>query len=234
MVINTLKTDDVREMLRNAPIVRDTKELINIQFEADKDYIIKKENDKYKLAELKWFISLDLNIKGLEKVYHKVPEKWKDIASEDGWINSNYGFAAFSSKNNSQYENAARHLELDKNTRKAMLIYNRPSMHEEWYNHKTNVQKWQEASETEYAELFGDFMRCQNNQFFIRNDKLIMIVQMRSQDAMFGYNDDIFWFQYLYNRMYDRLKTKYKKLKRTNILMNCNSLHVHERYFKFL
>lgn len=64
------------------------------------------------------------------------------------------------------------------------------------------------------AELLGDFMCCQNNHFFIRGNKLIMIVQMRSQDAVFGYNNDIFWFQYLYNKTYDRLKIEYKKMEK--------------------
>ena len=89
-----------------------------------------------------------------------------------------------------------------------------------------------------------DFMCCQNVQYFINEideqfDSLDCIVNFRSNDAVFGYNNDAAWVKIVSERLTDMLnnvwKGKYgKTVKPGHIYWNAGSLHIYERHFKFL
>ena len=77
-------------------------------------------------------------------------------------------------------------------------------------------------------------MCCQNNHFIIRDNKLIMTVHMRSLDAVFGYNADYIWFDYIFNIAVQYLKRTYEDLERGEMIIYADSVHVYEMHYKDL
>tara|TARA_R100000988_G_C3895499_1_gene114903 strand:- start:368 stop:619 length:252 start_codon:yes stop_codon:yes gene_type:complete len=72
-------------------------------------------------------------------------------------------------------------------------------------------------------------------QFFIVDNKLECVVQMRSQDAVFGYNNDIAWFKHVQMKMLNKINDMRKligaqELSLGPITMQVGSLHVYPRH----
>lgn len=170
----------------------------------------KSSNISYIKKELKWYLSQSLSING----YVDDIKIWKYTANKHGEINSNYGYLVFSEDNGSQFENAYKSLINDRYTRQAVIIYTRPEIHTE-------------AFESDKK----DFICTNLNHFFIRNNRLIMIYQMRSNDFIYGFFNDFAWACFLYRKMFRKLKKTYKDLEYGYIQWNADSLHIYERHF---
>lgn len=218
-----------------------TKELLHAVFVADKNYIVRKPKEPYQTNELEWFISQSRNVEDLRSFAGFIPKIWKDIKNENNIINSNYGWCCLSEENGSQFVNAMQHLEKDKNSRRAIMIYNRPSMHTDWCSYriipKTTTRicgQWHHLSPNQYKMIRGDFMCCQNNHFIIRDNKLIMTVHMRSLDAVYGYNADYIWFDWIFNKAIQYLKKTYEDLERGEMVIYADSVHVYEKHYEDL
>ena len=141
---------------------------------------------------------------------------WKNIANEDGTINSAYGYLLFclddaKEKNCSQWEWAVRSLIKDKDSRQAILHYNRPR--HQYFNNK-------------------DFVCTMSNQFFIRDNKLHMNTFIRSQDVFFGSTFDIPFFTLLMQCMLNELSKVYPDLEMGYYYHNMGSCHLYERNFE--
>lgn len=228
-------TSAICRLLNNAEEVNGTKELVHQVFLADKNYIVRKPKEPYQSNELHWFISQSRNVEDLKSFSGFTPKIWEEISEIDGTVNSNYGWCCLSKENGNQFWNAMKHLELDRNSRRAIMIYNRPTMHEDWIaNRGNNNLRWQYKESEEYKKLRGDFMCCQNNHFIIRGDKLIMTVHMRSLDAVFGYNADYIWFDFIFNKALQYLKKTYPELERGDMVIYADSVHVYERHYEYL
>lgn len=228
-------TSAICRLLNTAEEVNGTKELVHQVFLADKNYIVRKPKEPYQSNELHWFISQSRNVEDLKSFAGFTPKIWKDIAEIDGTVNSNYGWCCLSKENGNQFWNAMKHLELDRNSRRAIMIYNRPTMHEDWIaNRGNNNIRWQYKESEEYKKLRGDFMCCQNNHFIIRGNKLIMTVHMRSLDAVFGYNADYIWFDFIFNKAVQYLNKTYPELERGDMIIYADSVHVYERHYEDL
>ena len=61
-----------------------------------------------------------------------MPKIWKTVSSREGEINSNYGYLIFSAENKEQYEKVLKTLQADPTSRRAVMIYTNPNMHEQW------------------------------------------------------------------------------------------------------
>lgn len=228
-------TSAICRLLNSQEPVNGTKELIHQVFIADKNYIVRKPKQPYQQNELEWFITQSRNIEDLKSIAGFIPKIWEEIAEKDGTVNSNYGWCCLSKENGSQFWNAMKHLELDKHSRRAIMIYNRPSMHNDWIANRGNYNlRWQYKTKDSYKGLRGDFMCCQNNHFLIRDNKLEMTVHMRSLDAVFGYNADYIWFDWIFNKAVQYLKKTYPELERGNMVIYADSVHVYERHFEDL
>ena len=196
-----------------------TVELQNVQFIADKDYILREPNYDYIKREIEWYESQSLNVYDIPG---EIPAIWKACADVNGEINSNYGWMIWSKENGSQYNNCIWNLVNDPVTRNAVMIYNRPSMHvDATSNHK------------------HDFCCTYAVQCFLNPTddgySLKYIVYMRSNDAVFGYNNDINWHKYVQSKMVEELRVKLNcNITEEPIIWNAGSLHVYERHFKFL
>lgn len=220
-----LKTEDIKNILIEKYKKGDfrylyggevkTVEIQHAHFLADKDHILREPNYDYAKREIEWYNSQSLNVNDIPG---NTPKIWLDCADKNGIINSNYGWCIYSPQNFLQYENCLKTLIKDLHTRQAVMIYTRPSMQ---YEHNMNGMH--------------DFMCTFSSQVFINENKLDYIVNMRSNDAIFGYNSDYLFHKYVQEKMCKDLTEKLEyEIIPGDIIWNAGSLHVYERHFKFL
>mgnify|MGYP003293286366 CR=1 FL=1 len=223
-------TEDIKQLLKQKyenndfRILKDgtkTIELQNIQFVADKDYILRKPNYEYAHRELNWYLSQSLNVNDIPG---ETPAIWKKCADIYGNINSNYGWMVFSKENGSQYKNCIKTLIEDPHSRQACMIYNRPSMHFDSVKYRRK-----------------DFCCTYSVQCFLNENSsndgytLKYIVYMRSNDVVFGFNNDLYWHKYVQNIMCEQLSEQLKcTVEPEDIIWHSGSLHVYERHFNLL
>lgn len=186
-----------------------TIEVIGESFTADEDWIIRKPNYEYIERELEWYESQSLYV---EDIPGETPAIWKQVSSREGKINSNYGYLIWSTGNYDQYNNVRDELLNNTNSRRAVMIYNRPSMH---YDYQMNGM--------------SDFICTYANTFLIRDGKLISHYLMRSNDAVFGYDNDVHWALHVQKKLAGELGVEVGEL-----IWTATNLHVYERHFKFI
>ena len=92
------------------------------------------------------------------------------------------------------------------------MIYNRPSI-------------WKEYNE----EGKNDFICTNAVSYVIRNELIHAIVQMRSNDVVFGYKNDYAWQLTILEKLAKDLQCKPGR-----IIWQVQNLHVYERHFKLI
>jgi thymidylate synthase len=184
-----------------------TIEMIGACFEANHPTIFGEVNEEYVERELEWYKSMSLYVKDIPG---KTPAIWEQVASSEGKINSNYGWAIYSEDNGFQYLNVLRELAQNPNSRRAVMIYTRPTM-------------WQDYN----RDGMSDFMCTNAVQYMIRNGQLVAVVQMRSNDVVFGYRNDYAWQKYVADQLSNNLKLSHPP----KIIWHVGNLHVYERHF---
>ena len=191
-----------------------TIELQGISFLADEETIFGERNEEYIMAELAWYESADKRVQRLFEIYGKEVSIWKRVADERGEVNSNYGYCIYSSERGSQYVNVLNTLLKDPLSRQAVMIYQHPDMH----------------------SIAGKDFTCTNAvQYFINKrypkspDYLDCVVQMRSNDVVFGYNNDRAWQLHVLEQLAKELGVHVG-----NITWQVGSLHIYERHYKYL
>ena len=196
-----------------------TVEIQNAHFLADRDNIIRLPNYDYANREIEWYKSQSLFVKDIPG---DTPKIWQMCANKDGKINSNYGWCIWSDENKNQFDSCIERLLDDHSTREACMIYNRPSMQTDCHENGMH-----------------DFMCTYSTQHFLNeveggNFTLDYTVFMRSNDAVFGYCNDVLWHMYVHSMMIDRLRNEGLNVMHGKMIWNAGSLHVYERHFKYL
>ena len=101
-----------------------TKALFNVGFTIenpmDNHIDCKQRNWKhdYAEAEWQWYLTGLPNVKMLGEIYGKVPEIWKRMANEEGYVNSNYGYQW---QRNDQFDKVIELLKSNPRTRQATI-----------------------------------------------------------------------------------------------------------------
>ena len=222
-----MSVNDVRNYFRNEleegnfAIDRNgskTIELLGASFIADEPAIFGEPNQDYISAEIDWYETESTNINTLKDLYGKKPQAWEYSANEHGEINSNYGHLVFSDKYHNQFDKALNDLIHNPDSRRACMVYNRPSI-------------WVEFNE----DNKNDFI-CTNAQtFYIRDGALHMVSQMRSNDVVFGYKNDWAWARHLLRMMTEAyVDATGEKIRPGLIFWQVQNLHVYERHFHLL
>ena len=150
------------------------------------------------------------------KYFSKASPFWDKIKNSDGTVNSAYGHLIFCMNDGnglSQWEWAVNSLRKDKDSRQAIMHYNRP-MHQ--------------------YDGVKDFPCTISNQFFIRNDQLHLTSYMRSNDIFFGLTFDLPFFTILMHVMILELKDLYPNLILGTYTHFDGSLHAYEKDFDTL
>ena len=191
-------------------------ELTGVSFTADEPTIFGVENREYVEREKAWYDSQSLSVNDIKP---PVPEIWKAVASKDGKINSNYGWCVYSLGNEHQYSHVLSTLMNQEQSRRAVMVYTRPSIQEDYRK-----------------DGMSDFICTNAVQYLIRDDQLKVIVQMRSNDVVFGYKNDLAWQVEVQERLLTDLN-KFRhdgQLTSGEITWQVGSLHIYERHFKYL
>ncbi len=191
-------------------------EIPGASFMAGKETIFDEVNRDYVERELKWYESQSLYV---DDIPGGPPAIWAAVSSKtDRQINSNYGYLIYSPENGSQYKNVLAELRKSPTSRRAVMIYTRPSMHYE-YN----------------TDGMSDFICTNTVQFLLRDGFLDMIVQMRSNDVRFGYRNDRAWQKHVQDCMVLDLNQQYGQddveAQAGDIYWQVGSLHVYEKDF---
>ena len=212
-----LTVDDIRQYfiqeLRDENFTVDrtnskTIELIGASFIADEEAIFGEPNVPYIDAELDWYLGCSTNINDI-RYKDEPPKAWQYAANEYGEINSNYGKLIFDDKYYRQFDNVVNELNHEPDSRRAVMIYNRPSI-------------WTEFDENGK----NDFICTNAVSYYIRDNRLQSVVQMRSNDVVFGYKNDYAWQRYVMNMVANEVDCEVGSL-----IWQVQNLHVYERHF---
>ena len=213
----TLEIDQIRTYFRNEldnkRFTTDrnggkTIELIGASFYADDPAIFGVPNQDYIDAELAWYESQSTNINDIY-IDKDPPKAWQMSANRHGEINSNYGHLIFSDKYHNQFEQVVDELRRNKDSRRASMVYQRPSI---WVEYNDNCK--------------NDFICTNAVTYYIRDNELHSVVQMRSNDVIFGYRNDYAWQEYVLYALADELKVDTGQM-----YWQVQNLHVYERHF---
>lgn len=190
-----------------------TIEILGASFVADKPAIFGTPNEEYIKAEIDWYNRKSTNINDIFED-KEPPQAWQYSANKHGEINSNYGKLIYSGKYHKQYDKALNDLLINNDTRRASMVYQRPSI---WKEYKENGK--------------NDFICTNAVTYYIRNNMLHAVVQMRSNDVIFGYRNDYAWQRHVQEQLQNDLYYNGVKTELGYIYWQVQSLHVYERHF---
>lgn len=207
---NLIETIDANTDLNklNSPRGLKVKELLLTSIEIDPtmpmiNFNARKFNYKYFAGELLWYINMDRKI----DIIKNFSNFWDNIKNEDGTVNSNYGYLLFGKQMNWVVNSLLN----DKSSRQAIAY-----LGGEKYQYKGNK----------------DLICTQYIIFFIRDNKLYMKVQMRSNDVFYGLSYDAPFFATVHQTVYLNLKEKYKDLELGSYFHFSDNSHFYERHFE--
>ena len=192
-----------------------TIELVPASFLADEPSIFGTVNQDYVNDELNWYDSMSTNIFDI-RPDAEPPAAWKYSANQHGEINSNYGTLIYDDKYYNQFERVLWEQHENQDGRRATMVYNRPS---NWVEYNENGK--------------NDFICTNAVTYYIRNDELQSVVQMRSNDVVFGYKNDYAWQRHVMDRLceeYNKL-TQGVQIEPGFMHWQVQNLHVYERHF---
>lgn len=186
-----------------------TVEVIGYSFWATEPVVFGEVNEDWARREIAWYESQSLSVNDIEP---PIPEIWRRVADRDGLINSNYGWMIYSDENGRQYDHVLEELRRNPDSRRGVMIYNRPDM---WSAYDLNGR--------------SDFCCTMGVEYFIRDGRLNAVVQMRSSDLIYGYKGDRHWQDHVLQKLAVDLGVK-----PGHITWQAGSAHVYERHFHLI
>jgi len=201
---------------------RRCKELNNVMFDiTDNNNIVffldKKKYIEYLTGELFWYLTADDRV----DVINHFSKFWNSI-STNGKCNSAYGNLLFNTNDNipKLYNNDSNQwwytfetLKQDMHSRRAFMLFQRPRF--------------------QYLEN-KDIPCTMYIIFFIRKNKFMSTVHMRSSDIRRGIIYDVPFFYVLHFNMYKNLLQYYNNLELVNMTFMTNSLHLYDIDYDFV
>lgn len=174
-------------------------------------------NEAYVRAEMDWYKSQDRCITG--HIGIESNKIWKKIASPTtNCVNSNYGWCIFSAENYLQYQMAVDAFKENRFTKRATMIYSRPSIVFEWND---GIHASHDAICTIY---------CQAELRMYRDEYVLDYhVHMRSNDAWYGMRNDYKWHKYVIEMLRETLTRELNvPIKLGVIRWFADSLHIYK------
>ena len=185
---------------------------VSLEIEDPTDLRIKvparKFNEDYAILEWLWYLTSDSDVKNIGKF----ADIWNKISDENNNVESNYGCYLLGE----QWNWIVSELLNDRDSRRGTIVINQPY-------HKGKNKK--------------DYPCTQYIHFFIRDNKLHLGVNMRSNDAVFGFCNDVFTFcmfqQLMLNDLnwYIAKEENSKPLELGHYYHNAGSFHIYERHW---
>ena len=169
------------------------------------DFPARRFNWKYLAGELAWYLHRDNDVDYISNY----SSMWSTLTNPGtNEINSNYGSLVI---NDEQFGWVIDSLKKDLNSRQAIMFFNQPK-----FQFKGNK----------------DFVCTMYANFFVRENTLMMKLQMRSNDIFFGLTFDAPFFSFLMQSVYQILLKDYPELKLGHYFHYADNLHFYERHFE--
>ena len=174
----------------------------------------------YAVAEWLWYLSANPSAQNIGKW----ASIWNDITDEKGDVESNYGTYIFGkagpitkySNRGTQWQWVIDELLADRDSRRATIMINQPY-------HKFKNKK--------------DYPCTNNMHFFIRESKLFLGVNMRSNCSVHGFCNDVWTFCMFQQMMLNELNTRLpedQQLSLGSYIHSAGSYHVYERHWSMM
>lgn len=225
--LETLKDVYFHPEFISSPRGQEVREKFEYQFRIHKptvEFIRTYDEERNKVIETYSKKEFDLYNSGSNRVedFAEASKFWNQLANPDGTVNSAYGFLIWKNKSlgNRKYEIKNDHpmrtpwewakeaLIADKDSRQAILRFSLPE--HQWVGNKDQT-----------CTLHGVFS--------IRDNRLNLCINMRSNDMTLGLVYDLPWFISLMHRMRDELKSVYKDLEVGYYTHYVHNIHVYKR-----
>lgn len=160
---------------------------------------------RYGIGEWLWY---DRESNSLEEIAY-YSKFWNKVSDNGETVNSAYGYRIRGSDRNiplDQWVFIRDELKRDKDSRRAICII---------------------ASPYDMIAATKDFPCTVYLQFVIREGKLHLLVNMRSNDLVLGFANDVFAFTLMQEKMLVELQLKYPELKMGNYHHFAGSMHIY-------
>ena len=167
---------------------------------------VRKHNYSYACGEFFWYLR---GSNSVDEIAFYL-ERMRDFSDDGKTLRSAYGERIFGKHPDfpNQWANVIANLCKDKDSRQAVINVN--------YSHDLGI--------------FTKDVPCTLNlQFFIRDNKLNLIVRMRSNDSYMGLIYDVFSFTLFQEMMFNTLKIYYPDLELGTYVHNAGSMHLYAR-----
>lgn len=223
-MLHTNTIDDVVLALADAPLDPRTgnKVLYSVDWVADKPSMIGDVNEDWVRRELDWFFSGSDYLSDMEP---PVPALFQACAGTDGRVNSAYGYILFSR----QVLSSGPAKTLTNNVVDAFRTEGKGT------RHAVAIISDRDIHALAHYNGRNDFICTNALNFMIdAEDRLHIIAQMRSMDAVFGYRADYSMWNALMDYLLGALEHSYPELKRGTLTFQVANLHVYPRHFALL
>ena len=201
---------DVHNGVEQSPRGQLTKEIRNYQWDVDypfSSFVARSFSMSYLASEFMWYLTGD----PFNSDIIRASKNWERFRQPEGNWFSNYGqywFNAHTRDSASGFDWVVSQLRKDPDSRQAIIPMLQPK-----HLFEGNV----------------DIVCTSYINFHIRNDKLHMVVRMRSSDVIWGYGNDIPCFWWLHEMVALELGIGIGTYTHSS-----DSLHVYEKHFKML
>jgi len=169
------------------------------------------KNRDYKYEYFKKEMLWKLGASKYDESIKEHAKMWASVQNPDGTFNSNYGQYWFGEQRG--FWGVVEELARDKDSRQAVI----PMLNA---SHMT-PQTVDKVCTTAVG-------------FRIRNDHLLMSVQMRSSDQVFGLGTDIPTFSFLYRMVFAALRGTYPSLSFGTLNISAMSSHIYSRHYNMI
>lgn len=196
----------------------ETRELISvtIQVNVPRDRLVtnvyRKMSLKYLVGEWLWY---ERGSSSLDEISY-YSSFWRNISDDGKTVNSAYGHRLFGLHPQfgvNQWKFAKKQLIDDINTRRAIMLIPSPF---------------------DMVKTTKDFPCTISLQFLIRDNKLHLVCNMRSNDLVLGFAYDAASFTLFQEKMLVELQSEYPNLKMGYYYHFVSSLHVYQRHYPML
>ena len=196
----------------------EVREIINCIIEIEEPCLnlyqnsVRSSQKRYISSETLWYFS------GTNKIdfISNYASMWSKLTNDDGTVNSAYGNLVFKKKNEhgfTQYGWVIESLKRDKDSRQAFMHFNVPE-------HQFIANKDQVCT---LVALFH-----------IRNNKLNMTLNMRSNDVILGFMTDFTFFNLIHQQVYLHMKAYYPEISMGSYTHTSHSMHLYARHYELV